>query len=212
MQIFMLDTVSDPDAIAQSYCDSHMKICLEITQMVFFAWVSIGDTIPPSLYDVLPVRDDGTKKYIEFKRTPSHANHPMTKWIKETGGNYLAACRIGLAIAKEYTHRYGKQHACQVLLEHALMHVPACLIDSTEFRTFPPQCFDESFQEEDPADYVVAHRKNYENKAKTLKRFSYTKRDPPTWLSSCVSFEPLKKSTVDTNEDPTLSWICVKKE
>jgi hypothetical protein len=36
----------------------------------------------------------------------------MTMWIASSLENYRYACKIGIALTLEYTHRYGKIHTC----------------------------------------------------------------------------------------------------
>jgi hypothetical protein len=39
--------------------------------------------------------------------------HPCSIWAGNTRGNYLWTCKHGLALAAEYTERYGKVHFCE---------------------------------------------------------------------------------------------------
>ena len=48
----------------------------------------------------------------------SHLNHPCSKWTYETSENYKWHYNLLLAMLKEYTYRYGKNHACEKLLPY----------------------------------------------------------------------------------------------
>lgn len=38
-------------------------------------------------------------------------NHPMTRWVNRTGGNYYWTCIHAAYLADEYLYRYGRHHA-----------------------------------------------------------------------------------------------------
>lgn len=49
----------------------------------------------------------------------AHINHPCSKWVRETQDNFLWAYEHGIALAEEYTRRYGKFHKSQTVIELA---------------------------------------------------------------------------------------------
>ncbi len=51
---------------------------------------------------------------------PAHPNHPCTKWVRANISNFEWATLHGLAIAEEYTRRYGKVHKSQAILERCM--------------------------------------------------------------------------------------------
>ena len=53
----------------------------------------------------------------------SHYNHPSSIWARESRENYRWLLIHGLALAKEYTERYGKQHKSEKVIKWCFMHV-----------------------------------------------------------------------------------------
>lgn len=95
MNIFALD--SDPVLAAQMLCDKHViKMTLETAQIL--CTVSDKFNVPA-----------------QYKST--HAKHPSVLWAGTTLGNWTWTVLHGLAIAAEYTKRYGKIHKSQAVIE-----------------------------------------------------------------------------------------------
>ena len=129
MQIFILDV--NPILAAQYQADKHVvKQVLETAQIL--------STISGGPYK------------------PTHANHPCVKWAALNRTNFSWLRRHGLALCAEYTHRYGKVHKSQSVIENArpLRDMP---IGISEF----VQCMPDEFKDKDP---VVAYRKYYHSK------------------------------------------------
>jgi hypothetical protein len=93
------------------YSVKHFCIIREITQMLYAAHYVCGD---PSL---LP---EGAYKL-------THENHPVTKWVRGSGANYLAALEKAEEVANEYYLRYGRHYACEPHLRWLAAHVPSGL-------------------------------------------------------------------------------------
>ena len=131
MNIFFL--YLSPSSCAKAYCDKHViKIILEITQMAWTAYHITGDdgwqnTVPKSLKI--------------YRKT--HANHPMTVWVRSHPNNFRWAIRHGIALCIEYSKRYRckcsakriydcstcvqpKKHACQDALVWMFYNRPRC--------------------------------------------------------------------------------------
>ena len=92
------------------YCDAHMKIILEITQMLWTVW-HLSDS-------VIPI-DCSVKVY---KKT--HSNHPMTIWVGQCTMNYTMAATFGLHLCREKTKRYKKPHLCETILQWLHQNIP----------------------------------------------------------------------------------------
>ena len=43
----------------------------------------------------------------------SHINHPSNLWVRESKTNYKWLYSLWINLLKEYTHRYGREHACE---------------------------------------------------------------------------------------------------
>lgn len=104
MNIFFIE-YGGPEACARSQIDKHVvKMTLETAQLLCSAhWMSGGSA---------PYR-------------ATHKGHPSTRWTAESLSNYKWLVRYGLALADEYTARYGKQHKCQDIIEWCRDNLPA---------------------------------------------------------------------------------------
>lgn len=99
MNIFFIDyTVSD---IAQQLVDKHVLVGIkEVAQMLCTAHY-LRNTPP----------------YLTPPYKTTHKNHPVTKWVAANPYNYTWTVSFGLALAREYTHRWGKTHKSQQVVE-----------------------------------------------------------------------------------------------
>ena len=108
MNIFYLSEC--PVESAQSQCDKHVvKMILESAQMLCTA------------HHACPTDAQRPEKF--YKQ--AHLNHPSTIWVRTTTENYEWMVIHALALCEEYTHRYGKIHASQALIEWCADNVPA---------------------------------------------------------------------------------------
>src|SRR6056300_141967 len=118
MNIFFLSM--SPSEIADMSCDQHVvKIILEICQMLYTAWYFSGES--HIVADCAPFNKNNTARGYR----PAHKGHPMTMWVASSRANYIFAADIALALAKEYTLRYGKIHSCQVHAEWLRANTPS---------------------------------------------------------------------------------------
>ncbi len=92
MNVFVLDR--DPIVAARMQCNKHVvKMVLETAQMLCANF------------------PEGSAPY---KR--SHYNHPCTIWARTSKANFRWLVIHGMALANEYTNRYGKVHKSQEVL------------------------------------------------------------------------------------------------
>ena len=106
MNIFVVDTC--PQVSAQSLCDKHIsKMAVESTQMLVSAMRRHGATDAD-----VPLTKSGTP------HKGGYAHHPCTVWAGDTNNNFYWLLAHGFGLVEEYTHRYGKQHACEDQLWH----------------------------------------------------------------------------------------------
>ena len=97
MNIFVLD--KDPVLAAQYQCDKHVvKMVLETAQMLCTVLGNLGETTP-------------------YKAT--HPNHPCTKWAAESRQNFEWLVLHGIALAEEYSLRYGRTHKSESAIRYA---------------------------------------------------------------------------------------------
>jgi hypothetical protein len=107
MNIFVLHPM--PDVAARMQCDKHVpKMTLETAQMLCTVINELGGQAP-------------------YKS--AHVNHPCSVWARETLGNFLWLWEHGMALAKEYTERYGKVHKSEAVIRHCRKAIKdvACL-------------------------------------------------------------------------------------
>lgn len=164
MNIFVLDL--NPKKAAQYHCDKHViKMILESAQMLSTVLHEMGEEHHhPVLYK------------------PTHKNHPCTKWVAESIDNFKWLLDLGLALCKEYTHRYGKHHKTEAVLNHIYYHY-IDNIKATDFRQravgLTPFALAMPLQYQ--GDNVVdSYRYYYQQDKKDL--LTYTNRDIPEWL------------------------------
>lgn len=102
MNIFVLD--KNPVKAARMLCDKHIvKMIVESTQMLCTAhWMTGGKAF--------------------YKAT--YKNHPCTKWVRKTLGNYKWLVRHALEMCKEYKRRYTRIHKCQETIEWCKENLP----------------------------------------------------------------------------------------
>ncbi len=104
MNIFLL--APSPQASAQAQCDKHIvKMPTETAQMVSTA-----------LRVAFPKRTENNTTLYKV----SYQNHPCNLWARRSIGNLAWLIHHGRALCGEYSLRYGKIHAAERVLKHAL--------------------------------------------------------------------------------------------
>jgi hypothetical protein len=176
LNIFFLD--KDPKQAAIWLKDAHiLKMGIEAAQMLSTAWhcLNPGDV---NWFEGVPFID---KRPI-YKR--AYENHPMTRWVRASVGNYSWCYRHGMAIMDEYQYRWGNAsnivHVTRGII-YTLQELPDDLPDG-EFTT-PPLCMPEQYH---GPDYIEAYRKYY-NAEKLQPNSSnmhvYKGRERPEWAT-----------------------------
>ena len=113
MNIFILD--KNPEIAARMHCDKHIpKMCVEAAQMMASTLRRHGATD-----EQMPLTKSGTP----YKG--GYAHHPCTVWAGDSWMNFDWLTSHGIALCVEYTHRFGKKHAC----EDAICHMNALHVD-----------------------------------------------------------------------------------
>ena len=161
MNIFILD--KDVKKCAQYHCDKHVvKMILETAQL-------LCGVHHVTAHDTAQVTDQ-----VPYKL--SHKNHPCSIWARESLSNYLYLCELGLELCYEYTHRYGKRHKSQDVIEWCLTNKPNILDKGF---TEPAKAMPDEYKVDD----VVQSYRNYYCGAKS--GFAVWKmRDIPHWYNS----------------------------
>lgn len=156
MNIFVLD--KNPAAAAQMQCDRHVvKMVLESAQMLCTAVNALGG---------------------EARYKTAHVNHPCSIWARETSGNFFWLYDHGMALAEEYTHRYGKVHRSEEVIRDCMYQWEAGLPLYDLTRTPHPLCMPEVYKTEDP---VQSYRTFYLQDKVRFAQWNKTRSAPQWW-------------------------------
>ena len=165
MNIFFLS--EHPVVAARMHCDKLVvKMVLETAQLL------------------CSVFEPGTAPY---KRT--HYNHPCAVWVRGWYGHYNWLYNHGIALAEEYTFRYGKRHKSQDVIEWCksqILEPP-----SEELRDLPPECMPEEYRtsvERDGimvpgmlSDIVKSYREYYKAEKAYFAKWERGREAPDWW-------------------------------
>jgi len=163
MNIFVLD--KNPKYAAQYHCDKHVcKLIIESGQMLCKAHIHSGNSQVPY----------GGKGFM---------NHPCSVWVRSSINNYRWLIKMSLYLCKEYTHRYGRIHKTQQVIEWARDNEPNIPnISMTPFvQAMPDDVKD--------VDAVQAYR-NYYLKYKSYFAKWAKGRDTPYWYTRKLPENP----------------------
>lgn len=198
MNIFYLD--ENPVLAAEFHCDKHVvKMILESAQLLSTAHrVLDGKKIEVrhpesnrkrSIY-LMSGEEYTWEKYIQnidgephikFKLkfsnnlyAATHINHPSNVWARSSVWNYQWLYSLFINLLKEYTHRYGKRHKCEDLIE-TLKQLPVNIPLTSQTHiplAMPHQCM------------IGSGVESYRHYYQTCKQdiLVYTNRDKPFWL------------------------------
>jgi hypothetical protein len=156
MNIFYLHDT--PVTCAQYHTDKHVvKMIIEYAQLLSTAHRLV----------------DGDEGLVLYKAT--HKNHPSAKYVRMTTGNYYFVYELFIALCDEYTHRYGKVHATDSRLRHALKDAPIQLPIGAMTRV--PQAMPDAFK---VPNSMVAYRNYYRKDKQHLHK--WTKRKVPSFI------------------------------
>jgi hypothetical protein len=126
MNIFFIHT--DPAIAAAAMTDRHVvKMILESAQLLSTAHRALDGE------EFIQLSKSGArlKKWRHpdehmdatlYKST--HLNHPSGIWTRQSADNYMWLYRHFIALSEEYTRRYGKRHASELLLSGLLSNPP----------------------------------------------------------------------------------------
>lgn len=171
MNIFVLSGI--PSIAAQFHCDNHVnKMLIESAQMLSTAWhIAAPDEVKINQNGDWSIAKTGLKIY-----KPFNPNHPCNKWVRECRENYMWLTVLAKYLAREFTRRYGKEHATQRIVE-ALMQPPATL-PSINWGTPHVQCMPEQYQRKQ--DAVAAYREYYKKEKAPFA--TWTNIEVPYWF------------------------------
>jgi len=162
MNIFILD--KDIKKSAKYHSNKHvLKMVIEYGQLLCTAHHLTGSTAP-------------------YKKT--HVNHPCAIWARNTIDNYLYLANLAKELCIEYTHRYGKRHKTEDVIDWCLENKPN--IFSTGLTPFA-QAMPEGYKSKSA---VVAYRNYYFGNKKHLA--NWKNRPVPLWWKIKSFFKGVK--------------------
>ena len=172
MNIFILH--KDPKQNVKLYCDQHVrKMILETAQLLSFAHYH---------------HHSRAKKEKIYKDSKSHTNHPCALWVRESWANYDYLCKLGMALCKEYTYRWGKIHKTETVLKYLSKIRPVLPLTSlTPFNLCMPKEYHFISKIENKTvfrDAIKSYRRYYKAEKQTFKNgpATWTKRNKPEFL------------------------------
>lgn len=175
MNIFAVDR--DPEVAAQCLPDKHVvKMPLETCQMlsiIFSPWYRDWGTLP---------KKDGTP-YNTAKG--AFRNHPCTIWANESDENLAWLIAHGVALCKEYSHRYGKKHACESGINAAIQifrdHTGHSYKDYTSVVSFA-RAMPDDLKFDDSLDDIQAYRLYLNTKTWVSENYLRVPSRLPDWI------------------------------
>ena len=177
MNIFFLSL--DTKEAARWHHDQHViKMVIESAQLLSTAWHVLNP-------EYVKREPNGATFLLGGKRIfgPSHVNHPMAIWVRESTANYQYCWNLGLDLADEYYHRWGqfhsepRRHNTQTILE-TLGDIPPAIPEAVGI-TKPPLCMPDEYKQDDP---FKAYREYYDL-VKLVNKPTYTNRETPPWAT-----------------------------
>ena len=148
MNIFYLH--HDPAVAASCFYDKHkVKMILESAQMLCTAHHCYGS--------------DEQKQNVPYKQ--AHLNHPSTVWARMSTSTYMWLYDHMIALGKEYTKRYNKEHLT-IKKCREFLSIPPAHIQGDTFNE-PPQCMPDEYKV--PGDAVSAYWNYYEAEKQSVR-------------------------------------------
>ncbi len=181
MNIFYLN--HNPKICAEMHNDKHcVKMILEYAQLLSTAH-RVLDGIPQRLQ-----RETTGRQYTAYRLSDdrdgvlysaTHINHPSAIWVRQSSANYVWLYNLWRQLMIEYTHRYGKNHACEKLIKH-LCIVPQNISDAAF--TEPTPAMPDEYKV--PGDSIASYQNYYINSKSHLA--NWKNRKVPDWYHANV--------------------------
>jgi len=182
MNIFYLD--HNPKVCAEMHLDKHVvKMIIEYSQLMSTAHrVLDGEEYYDKTANGRKIKrwrmDDS--KYESGLMLACHVNHPSAVWTRQSKENYMWLNRMWNYLLLEYTHRYGKRHACADRMD--VLYAWPKNIPDAPFTEPPPAMPDYC---KVPGDSIVSYQKYYINEKVRFAR--WTKRESPIWYQNGIN-------------------------
>jgi hypothetical protein len=182
MNIFYLD--KDPQKCAEMHLDKHVvKMIIEYAQLMSTAHrVLDGEEYYDKTANGRKIKRWRMEdpKYELGLMKASHVNHPSGVWVRASKENYMWLNRMWNYLLLEYTHRYGKRHACADRMD-VLYSWPENIPDGPFTPPTPAMPDDCKIANNSLASY---HKYYIEKKVSFAK---WTKREVPAWFQNGIN-------------------------
>jgi len=182
VNIFYLD--ANPKICAEMHCDKHcVKMIIEYAQLMSTAHrILDGQEYMGLTANGRKIRrwrmDD--EKLENGLMKASHINHPSNIWLRQSGENYDWLLKMWLHLISEYTHRYGKQHACEKYID--FLYFKPKNIPNGKFTEPTPAMPDDC---KITNDSIASYHKYYIDKKISFAK--WTKREVPLWFKNGIA-------------------------
>lgn len=182
MNIFYLDP--DPKTCAEMHISKHVvKMIIEYAQLMSTAHRVIDGTEYTDLtangrrIKRWRLHDDREQSLMKA----SHINHPSAIWCRENNENYQWLYHMWSHLLDEYTHRYGKVHAC-ARLKYTLYPSPLRIKNGEFFAPTPAMPDDVKV----PGDSLKSYHNYYINNKKHFASWNgkINSRPVPSWYTT----------------------------
>jgi hypothetical protein len=175
MNIFYLDP--NPKTCAEMHLDKHVvKMIIEYAQLMSTSHRVIDGeeyldrTANNRKIKRWRLQDDRELALMKA----SHVNHPSGVWCRDNKENYMWLYAMWYYLLQEYTHRYGKKHACG-RLENVLAIAPTRMKNGLFYPptpAMPDEC-------KIPGNSLNSYHKYYIERKNHFAK--WTKREIPNW-------------------------------
>lgn len=170
MNLFILSL--SPREAAMWYMDKHVsKILLEAVQVLCTAKRQLDPDDPEN----------------DLLYRPTHANHPVSVWVRQSRANYDWALDLVDALHDEWRFRYGhpatKTHKSYLVAQRLRARAPDAAVFPQAGRTPFAQAMPEEYKRE--GDAVAAYRAYYQSPEK-LRLAAWKRRGPPDWWTAAL--------------------------
>jgi len=183
MNIFYLH--NDPKVCAEMHNDKHcIKMILEYAQLLSTAHRVLDGTLSVGLSETgrkqsRYVLSDGRESELYVA---THINHPSAIWVRKSYENYEWLYTMFIELMKEYTYRYGKNHACEKLIES--LYTPPTNIPKGIGFTEPTPAMPDDVKV--AGDSIKSYRNYYINNKTHLASWQgkFNSRPVPSWFQT----------------------------
>lgn len=177
MNIFYLDP--SPQACAEMHVDKHcVKMILEYAQLLSTAHRVLDGTPTVGLSKTgrKQTRYTMANSLEHHLYSATHINHPSAIWARQSKQNYQWLYSLFTALMVEYTYRYGKNHACEKLIE-PLKNIPVNIADGRF--TEPTPAMPDTYKVLN--DSIQSYKNYYIGDKQRM--FSWKQRPTPAWIN-----------------------------